>query len=788
MNTAVGHERASRPLARHPLACILLTGVAAVSLPAFAGIPPLMNAQGVLRTQSGAPVADGVHAMAFSLYGSAVDPSPLWVESHAGVAVSGGFYSAILGETTPLIQPLFQNAELWVGVRVDGGTELPRARILSVAYAFEAGRALIAAAAENVQCSSCIGKGALGFDLDATVDATARAACYDTPAELHAALDAVYAPLVHNHPGTEITSPVAEALLASDSQALGGKSLQQIEAEMLAAVETAGYLKAGDKLDPATMPSNSLDIVSNGSLSNKFDVEFPCVGVPSSIKDYWPTPASATVSVVEGGTILSVSVQVRISHPNASDLIVRLAAPNGSPFVLHDHAAGTSGGLDKSWPPESLVSGSLDALSGANPSGTWVFTVEDSIFSGGAGGTIESCSVRMKVLRTDQVALVGAGGRVELNGALAMIDARLQALESSRAAADLRFAEIESRLNRLASDGMVRELRLLRLINGLAVSAFDGSVSDVVATPGGFVGAIQDIVSLRHVVDHYELALKPFDSSAGSSLDPSKWTTANTQGCAPGYDDFNICHSTSSVSRSGADLEIRTVGKNAHGSWPYSWATASLTAENTAEIGELSWTANVVTSTTSSDTLQQYISISVGNIVITDWNGGTGATATYGDYSSGAWLLKRVGPTSWALSRNGTILRSIDLTPTTRRISISQDTRCNSGWDQYFCSVTHQLHSFTLNYSSNGFLQLKPLLPAAGSTKLQSIATFQTPSSTSMDFEYSRDGGASWQGQGLPLGNMSEITGTESLEIRVHLRSSDVFTTPQLSEFGFVTY
>jgi subtilisin-like proprotein convertase family protein len=390
--------------------------LALAAIPAEAAPPALINTQGVLRTQSGAPVADGVHALAFALYGSPVDPSPLWIESHAGVAVSGGFYSSILGETTPLGQSLFQNAELWVGVRVDGGAELPRARLLSVAYAFEAGRALIATAAENVQCSGCIGKGALGFDLGSDIQAGAKAACFDSLSELRSALDSVYAPLAHTHGGGDITSPVAQCLLAADALGLEGRSLNQLKAEILTAVDGAGYLKTGSQIDASQLPADSLSSVSNGLLTNLFQDSVSASLMPLPIPDNSPPGISSTITFPDLGTAEVLAVTVDVSNSDLSGITLQLTDPNNIDYLLYDR--GSTGTIIRtSYPtPTATLSGDLYTWVGKNPVGTWKLTVIDSKYRNNAmDGQINAWSIATKTLSSKKVE---ATGDLVVSGAL----------------------------------------------------------------------------------------------------------------------------------------------------------------------------------------------------------------------------------------------------------------------------------------------------------------------------------------------------------------------------------
>ena len=376
----------------------ILIMLAILTQPAYAAAPALMNNQGVLRSAAGAPIVDGEYDLAFALYAGQDATEVIWSETVIGVSVQGGLYSTVLGGVVPFPANLFRDqVELWLGVTVGDGAELPRARLLTLAYAFEADHALVATAAESLTCTGCLGEDALGFDLCAatasctpalqagagilvdggtvsadqdTLAAWAKLACYDNVTELRAALDAVYAPVTHTHEGWEVTSPVAEALSAQDSQALEGKSLGDVQSAVLDAVAGAGYLKQGDPIDHSQLPPNGLDEVSNGTLTNRFSEVVLSSDVPLSIPDYWPPGAEATLEVKENGVLVDIAVAVDVTHASPSDLNVVLVSPNGSSYTLHANGAGQAGGIAGEWPPNLFgSSGKWVGGTGDGPAG-----------------------------------------------------------------------------------------------------------------------------------------------------------------------------------------------------------------------------------------------------------------------------------------------------------------------------------------------------------------------------------------------------------------------------------
>jgi hypothetical protein len=81
-------------------------------------------------------VSNGKYSLQFKLYTAASGGTAVWTEIQPEVQVTGGIYSALLGEVTPLDNVPFNQA-YFLGVAFDGGAELiPRARLTTSPYAF----------------------------------------------------------------------------------------------------------------------------------------------------------------------------------------------------------------------------------------------------------------------------------------------------------------------------------------------------------------------------------------------------------------------------------------------------------------------------------------------------------------------------------------------------------------------------------------------------------------------------------------------------------------------------
>ena len=108
-----------------------------------------LNYQGTLMGSEGIPV-EGTQDIIFALYNDILTPTPLWQESHIGVnavPVDNGLFSVILGSLDPIPVTVWDESELYLGIKVGQDDEmLPRERISSVPNAASAGVAQMALA------------------------------------------------------------------------------------------------------------------------------------------------------------------------------------------------------------------------------------------------------------------------------------------------------------------------------------------------------------------------------------------------------------------------------------------------------------------------------------------------------------------------------------------------------------------------------------------------------------------------------------------------------------------
>lgn len=93
-----------------------------------------LNFQGVLRLPSGEAVLDGNYSVTFKIYNAHSGGDLIWEETQT-VYVQSGIFSADLGSENSFTGVGF-NEDYWVGISVEGGSELtPRTRLTTAPYA-----------------------------------------------------------------------------------------------------------------------------------------------------------------------------------------------------------------------------------------------------------------------------------------------------------------------------------------------------------------------------------------------------------------------------------------------------------------------------------------------------------------------------------------------------------------------------------------------------------------------------------------------------------------------------
>jgi hypothetical protein len=122
---------------RASTALALLATLSGASV-ARADVPAFLTEQGRLLDKTGAPVT-GTITVVFALYDVPTGGTALWSENQV-ISLDDGYFSAILGETTPIPRTLFDGQTRHLGVQIGSDPEMaPRQAVVSVPYALVAG-------------------------------------------------------------------------------------------------------------------------------------------------------------------------------------------------------------------------------------------------------------------------------------------------------------------------------------------------------------------------------------------------------------------------------------------------------------------------------------------------------------------------------------------------------------------------------------------------------------------------------------------------------------------------
>ena len=109
-----------------------------VSTVALAEIPQVIGYQGRVTDNSGVPVSDGTYTMRFRIYTALTGGTLLWDSNSQSVALAGGIFDVMLGESPQPALALPFDQDYWLSVQFDGEYQNPRKRLGSVGYAYMA--------------------------------------------------------------------------------------------------------------------------------------------------------------------------------------------------------------------------------------------------------------------------------------------------------------------------------------------------------------------------------------------------------------------------------------------------------------------------------------------------------------------------------------------------------------------------------------------------------------------------------------------------------------------------
>ncbi|MFZ4580127.1 MAG: fibrinogen-like YCDxxxxGGGW domain-containing protein [Myxococcota bacterium] len=409
-----------------------LCGVALVlsTAQATAAIPQTVLVEGVLQSTGGGPVADGDYAITFSLV-KGVDDTLVWSEGPVTATVANGAFVHALGSVKALGPDLLAGAgALSLKVRVGDDPALAKQPLHSALFA------LRAAFAEGLSCSGCvtaahldakviedlIGSGGLakvaksgafadltgGPDLSgyAQLSKLAKVATSASYADLLGLPDlTVYA---------KAASLAAVAASGSYKDLEGLPVLPKLGAScgtglVIKGLKADGSYECVVAMDPAALPTDGLDEISGGLLTNQFTELATSAKTPLDLPDNNPVGISDLIEVPDLGIVQSLTVSAEVANSNTLELKVNLIDPAGVKYSLWDKTAkGTV--LKTTWPdPTKTLSGDLSTWMGKNPKGKWYLEVIDTAFlNNGVDGALKAWSLQFKVVSSAKVGMAGA--------------------------------------------------------------------------------------------------------------------------------------------------------------------------------------------------------------------------------------------------------------------------------------------------------------------------------------------------------------------------------------------
>ena len=302
---------------------------------ATAAIPQTVLVEGVLQATGGGPVADGDYALTFSLVKGA-DDTLVWSEGPVTATVANGAFVHALGSVKALGPDLLAGAgALSLKVQVGDDPALAKQPLHSALFA------LRAALSEGLACSGCV----TAAHLDAkVVDDLVGSGALAKVAKSGAFADLTGGPDLSGY--AQLTKLAKVATSGSYADLLGLPDLTvYAKASALAAVATSGSYKDLDDLpvlpkldascgtglvvkglkadgsyecvvamDPAALPTDGLDEISGGLLTNQFNEVAASTKTPINLPDNNPVGISDLIEVPDFGIAQSLTVSAEVAN------------------------------------------------------------------------------------------------------------------------------------------------------------------------------------------------------------------------------------------------------------------------------------------------------------------------------------------------------------------------------------------------------------------------------------------------------------------------------------------
>lgn len=125
---------------RHFLLSLLLTVFFAATLsPVNAQVPRMFSYQGVILDASGNFIPNGTHNILIKLYDALNATTPIYTENQTGILFAKGIFNLMVGSKTAIPSSVTFDKGYFLGVAVDGGSEMnPRTAVSPAPYALYA--------------------------------------------------------------------------------------------------------------------------------------------------------------------------------------------------------------------------------------------------------------------------------------------------------------------------------------------------------------------------------------------------------------------------------------------------------------------------------------------------------------------------------------------------------------------------------------------------------------------------------------------------------------------------
>ncbi|MEY3013329.1 MAG: hypothetical protein RIT45_2064 [Pseudomonadota bacterium] len=433
-------------LSRRALRTVVLSLALALPFSAFA-LPATTQVEGVLLSAGGAPAADGSYDVTFSLYAGKDAQAAAWTEGPLKVAVAGGRFQVVLGQVKPITPEALTAANLWLGVQVASDPELPRQPLHATPYA------IAAHVAAGVACDGCIGGNQLGNGAVAAAKIGFNYAGSNTKggpaldlactgcvsvAELKFDADVDLGGNSLKAGGATFTGDVAAKTVTATSFVGDGSKLTGIKTpagtcskagEVVKGIKADGTLECVAAMDPAALPKDGVDEISNGLLFNQFQDVIAADAKNVAIPDNTGAEAVSNLTFPDIGVAQKLTVTVKVSNTDLSTVALVLLPPDDKKtgLVLCDPCGQKDAkSLEVTYPvPTATKTGDLTAWVGKNPKGLWNLKAKDTSYcikqapgngtlcdiDGKSDGFILEWNMAIQTLSTKKV---GVGGNLVL--------------------------------------------------------------------------------------------------------------------------------------------------------------------------------------------------------------------------------------------------------------------------------------------------------------------------------------------------------------------------------------